>query len=944
MSLFPVLKPRIYCASCKVEQSITDFRILAYEPLTYVDFCASCESKIGTLTMYRDRNLQSATTPAARNMVLSGTDQASVQIEQDAVNYREEQRREFARRELSRKYLLYYTKQFNPSYKAGWVHKDIARRLEKFVKDIEDGKSPRLVLCVPPRHGKACADSTPVFTTEGWKTHGELKVGDYVFSPAGKPVKVVAVSTPSEMTLEVKLTNGASFKVHPNHEWTVYSRPKRDWMTVETNFFMRTTRQGKPLQLASGGRNRYQLPQHRALKLPPKPLPIHPYMLGVWLGDGTAAAAQFCFAEKDRCIADAVSELGYETSGETTSKATGVNYVRFRGVLTSLRELGILGAKRIPELYLRGSITQRLELLAGLIDTDGHVSPDDNRVRIATCSDGLRDDIMELVRGLGMHPYCYTQAPSLSSSGIQGRQPVHYVGFQPVLSIPTRVPRKQITRFVPQTRISIAAVEPCAPEPGRCIQVDAEDGLYLIGRELVPTHNSTLASQELPSWVLGRHPEWEIISASYAINLPVGFSRIIKDRIESPEYKAIFPGTDIRPDARGVEEWLTTKRGRYRAVGVEGGITGTGANILIIDDPIKDYQEAQSETIRDAAYNWYTTTARTRLSPGGGVLLIQTRWHDSDLAGRLLADQQTLLEAGIPRNEMDDWEVITYPAIAECDEWLFPDRTIQAGPEVIPEGALLLRPKDEALHPERYSALELRRIRNSMPPSQWNALYQQNPVPETGEYFTKEMFRTYTSLPGQPEDFAYFMAWDLAIGEKSTNDWTVGTVCAYDYTGSIYILDMIRARMNAPGIIAAALALAKKWPLIQVLGMEYGQIYKTMAPLLKEAMKHEKVRFALTEELKPVTDKLLRARPLQQKMQMGMVYFPVGQPWTGLIEREMLRFPNGSHDDIVDSLAWLARMAMVISPPRPHKAEKKRHTKSWKDELNTRSGGNFMTA
>ena len=609
---FPVLKPLIWCAACKTEQTLGNFRVLRKSPLTYVDFCVSCEAAAGTISLYRDRNLFAATDLRARDIILSGMDVGAVLAENAAADAREEKRREFARRELSRKYLLFYTKQFNPNYMAGWVHKDVARRLEKFVRDVEEKLSPRLMIFMPPRHGK-----------------------------------------------------------------------------------------------------------------------------------------------------------------------------------------------------------------------------------------------------------------------------------------------------------------------------------------------STLASQELPSWVLGKHSDWEIISASYAITLPVGFSRIIKDRIDSLEYEAIFPGTRLRPDARGVEEWLTTRRGRYRAVGVGGGITGTGAEILIIDDPIKDYQEAQSEIIREAAYNWYTSTARTRLSPGGGVLIIQTRWHDGDLSGRLLSDRAMLLEAGVDSDEIDDWEVVSYPALAEYDEWMFPDSTIHVGPDPqeIPPEAKRLRTKEEALHPQRYSSLELRRMRNTMPSVQWNALYQQNPVPETGEYFTKDMFRQFNGLPGAEDEYAYFMAWDLAIGEKSSNDWTVGTVAAYHYSGNLYLMDMVRARMNVHAIIAAMIDMARKWPLMQVMGIEQGQIYKTMAPLVKEAMVREKVRFSLTEELKPVTDKLMRARPLQQKMQMGFIQFPSNQPWVSLVEREMLRFPNGTNDDIVDSLAWLARMAMVISPPKPQSLKPGHKRKSWKEQLTATSGSSsFMTA
>lgn len=611
MSDFPVLKPLIHCGSCGMDQALSEFRLLSDDPVTYIDFCKTCEKQFGTLSLYNKHLGSRWVTRRARQLVITGKDTAAKELESKAVDYREEQTREFARRELARKYFLYYVKQFNPNYLAGWVHKDIARRLEQFVRDVEDGKSPRLMLFMPPRHGK-----------------------------------------------------------------------------------------------------------------------------------------------------------------------------------------------------------------------------------------------------------------------------------------------------------------------------------------------STLASIEYPGWIMGRHPDWEIISASYASSLPIGFSRTIKDRLDDPDYHAIFPGTQLRSDARGVEEWHTTKRGRYRAAGVEGGITGTGAHILIIDDPIKDYQEAQSPKVRENAYNWYTSTARTRMAPGGGVLLIQTRWHDGDLSGMLLTDKQALIEANVPTNEMDDWQVVSYPAIAEYDEYLFPDRSIQVGPEYVPEGAILLRAKDEALHPDRYTAQELRRIRNTMPSVQWNALFQQNPVPETGEYFTKDMFRTYSTLPGAEDEYAYFMAWDLAIGEKAQNDWTVGTVCAYHYTGAIYVLDMIRGRMNVHGIISSMIAMARKWPHIQVLGIEQGQIYKTMAPLLNEAMNFAKVRFSLTEELKPVTDKLMRARPLQQKMQMGLVHFPAAQPWVGLIERELLRFPSGTHDDIVDSLAWLIRMSMVISPPKPRSAVNKgRKPESWKKQLKVATGGkSYMTA
>jgi predicted phage terminase large subunit-like protein len=265
----------------------------------------------------------------------------------------------------------------------------------------------------------------------------------------------------------------------------------------------------------------------------------------------------------------------------------------------------------------------------------------------------------------------------------------------------------------------------------------------------------------------------------------------------------------------------------------------------------------------------------------------------------------------------------------------------------VPDGARLLRPAGEALHPERYPTKELRKIRNTTPPVQWNALYQQNPVPESGEYFTSDMFRTYQGLPGHAEEYTYFMAWDLAIGEKTQNDWSVGIVGALAANGNIYILDMIRDRMGTFQIVSSMLGMAKKYPGLQVLGVEDGQIKKTMWPLLQEAMRKENVSFSIDDNLKPVTDKLMRARPLQSKMQLGQVLVPTGQPWVNRMQHEMLRFPNGQHDDIVDAMAWLIRMSQRLSAPQPKGMMKKKKHKSWKEDLasftNDR-GNSFMTA
>lgn len=458
-----------------------------------------------------------------------------------------------------------------------------------------------------------------------------------------------------------------------------------------------------------------------------------------------------------------------------------------------------------------------------------------------------------------------------------------------------------------------------------------------------PRHGkSTIVSDNFVSWVLGKHPEWEVISTSYAVSLPIGFSRKIRDRIKSPLFKALFPEAGMRADSQNVEAWTLEGGGGYVAAGVGGSITGKGANILVIDDPFKDQEEASSENIREKVWDWFNTTAMSRLAPEAGVLIIQTRWHDADLAGRCITTMKEQLEAGADPDEIDQWEVVSYPAIAEEDEYLFPDGAIELSPDDPPEGARLLRVKGEALHPARYPLKILMRIKNRMPPSQWNALYQQNPVPDDGDFFSRDQFRYVASLPGHRDEYVFFCAWDTAIESKKRNDWTVGVVGAMNDRNELYVIDMIRGRMGSPQIIDSICSFMGRYPLFKA-GVEKGQIYSTLKPMLEDRMRRDKHFITLDDTLQPVTDKQVRAGPLQSMFQLGQVYF-VKQPWTERAEGELLRFPNGTHDDIVDALAWLARMARTMPKPKTQRTRIKPKT-SWKKRLKTtKAPTSFMTA
>lgn len=456
------------------------------------------------------------------------------------------------------------------------------------------------------------------------------------------------------------------------------------------------------------------------------------------------------------------------------------------------------------------------------------------------------------------------------------------------------------------------------------------------------TGKSELGSRHFPAWALGNYPEWEIIATSHTSSLTMSFSRYVRDLLRDPAYTAIFPQTKLDPGSQSIENWNIQAGGGYLAAGIGSGITGRGAHILILDDVVKDLEAANSQTIRDNTWEWYVSTAYTRLAPGGGVLGILTWWHDDDWAGRIM--QTMTMDDG------DQFEIVKYPAINDKgDEYRLPDGVIQQFTlEELPppEGSVLTRPHNTAIHPARYTTEMMLRIKNNMYASgqqrTWNSLYQQNPAPEDGLYFTKDMFRYYSVLPARERCHVY-QAWDFAISEGTASDYTVGVTLYQDENDAIYVADVVRFKSgDSFFIIDQILDYARQWDAT-LLGFEDGQIWKAMQSLY-DKRSQERRQYQSYEIMKPLTDKMVRASPLRGRMQQGKVYFDEKAPWFRELYHELTRFPAGKHDDQVDGISWAVRLTLSQTAPRPVD----RHDKlvSWKDKL--RAGGiagtTFMAA
>lgn len=395
-----------------------------------------------------------------------------------------------------------------------------------------------------------------------------------------------------------------------------------------------------------------------------------------------------------------------------------------------------------------------------------------------------------------------------------------------------------------------------------------------------PRHGKTdLASRALPAWVLGKHPDWAFILGTYGSDFAKDLGRDVRDFIQSPAYQQVFPGTRLKVDTKAQDKQQTTHGGILYAVGRGSALTGRGANVLGIDDPIKDRVEADSQTIRDRLWTWFWQVAMSRLmDKTGRVVLTQTRWHEDDIVGRLTDPSNPHYNP----NEARKWRVIDLPAMAEDND---------------PLG----RRQGAALWPERFDEKFLSGIRNSDPRG-FSALYQCRPSPDEGSFFQAEDLQVYTSPKQLPKQLRYYAASDHAVGLSQHSDKTAMGVVGMDTEGVLWVLpDLFWKRADANTVVNAIIWYIKRYkPLFW--WAERGHITKSIGPFLRTRMLEQQA-FATIDEITPSQDKQTRAQAIHGRISMGRVRFPAFADWWPEARRQLLTFPFGSYDDFVDMLS-----------------------------------------
>ncbi len=382
-----------------------------------------------------------------------------------------------------------------------------------------------------------------------------------------------------------------------------------------------------------------------------------------------------------------------------------------------------------------------------------------------------------------------------------------------------------------------------------------------------PRHGkSELGSRRFPAWFLGRNPTATIMSASYNLDKAEEFGGEVRDIVRSPAYRNLFPNVELKEDTRAKGFWRTSDGGFYISAGVGTALTGRGTvgPIVLIDDPLKDRAEADSERHRLTVQQWYSSVVLSRFPKA--IIVVQTRWHEDDLTGWLLEEQA---KGG------DRWEILELPAISSTGH---------------------------ALWPEFYPLEVLERVKRSTIPRDWSALYQQRPAPDEGAYFKRDWFRWYQD---KPEHLRVYGASDYAVTEGD-GDWTVHVIVGVDPNDNIYLLDVWRGQTTSDQWVQAMIDMVRQWkPLMWI--EEQGQIIKSIGPFLEKRMREERV-YCRREQVSSAADKPTRSRSMQARTSMGKVYLPEKAAFINDFTAELLVFPAGKHDDQVDAFGLIGRM------------------------------------
>ncbi|WP_246801647.1 phage terminase large subunit [Bradyrhizobium genosp. L] len=811
----------------------------------------------------------------------------------------------------------------------GWPLEAICQHLEAIT--FGELNPPRLLENVPPGFMKALDVDTPVLTTWGWKRHGDILPGDFVFGPDGSPKRVEAVTDQRlEAAYEVAFDDESKIVAGAGHLWEVerdfpYGGPGSTRIRHKT---VVTTTELIPSTRGRGTQRPDRIEVCRPIQFPPRRFLIDPYLLGAWLGDGATNSGVIYTAEQDREHFEKLGRITSTTSG--TNGRQDFHRIGIDGFQTKLRVAGLLGNKHIPPDYLESSVEQRTALLQGLMDTDGTVDKVRGSCMFTTKLAHLANELVSLLSSLGIKA---NAKESWSTIAGQKFGPYWQVSFTaPVGMRIFRLDRKQSRVQAAVSKRASGRYVKSIREVGErlvsCLQV--EGSLYLAGTRFVTTHNSLVTNVFWPAWEWGPidRPHLRYVAFSYASTLTLRDNRRFLALLQSQKYQELY--ADRFTLLKVGEELVSNDKTGWKLASSVGGVgTGERGNRVLVDDP-HNVKEQESEVIRTGTVNWFQESIQSRLNDlkKDAIIVIMQRVHEADVSGAIIREMPEYEHLCIP---------IEYDPLRHCETkigWSDP-RTEE----------------DELAWPERFGEDELQVFKRK--PYLWAGQYQQTPRSRKGAIIQRDHWMTWDAEAarehgvqvgedGEPRypEFEFVVASaDTAYTEKEENDPTGFTIWGVfrdkaDQPKALLMwawakhkelhgqlppkqpneskreYDLRCMRMDAWGIVEWIAYSCRRFRVDKLL-IEAKASGITVAQEMQRL--HREDGWSV-ELIKPLGDKVARTHSVEPAFAAGLVYAP-DTTWADKVIDEAEVFPKGEHDDLVDSatqaLSWLRRNGLI---------------------------------
>lgn len=777
-----------------------------------------------------------------------------------------------------------------------------------------------IIISIPFQTGKDLAVATDILTANrGWTTMGEIEVGDLVYAPDGSTTRVTQVhpiAWSPNGCYRVATTDGRSVIAGGEHLWRVEPRDAKP--RLMTTAELADYKLSAEYEVTTDGKKYHT--KHYRLRLPATPLidspevalPLDPYTLGVWLGDGTSESGQLSLNGDDHPhIAALIDGTMTEHRYGTANCVTGA--VRLSGgqaLRKELAALGLLGNKHIPDVYLSAGTDQRLALFRGLMDTDGYAGGG-KAVELTFSDEKLATSAYHLALSLGYRANIAESEARLNGRYISQRWRITFT-VMPDDPNPFALPRKAnaVKRGLHKQTASIASVERTEDTWTRCITVDREDGMFLAGRHLIPTHNSSYFSLLLPSWYLGRYPNRTWLNISYNDDRAKAWGRSSRNLLRQHGHPFFGVTVDVESDSAG--EWhFRDQPGGMISSGIRSTVNGVTANMVSLDDTLKNMEEANSPQVKRRNMDEFDSVIMGRFQSNPNAptkgLIVNTRLVEDDVGGELLA------RAAQPGYDGFPVTLINIKAIAEPDPEeaaSMTDEELDAWRDCL--GRRVGEPLVSRHTPEYY-----RTRKASMPPGMWMSQYQGIPTYSAASMFPEENWRFWVDPDTHHDKLAddewlpqltrQVRVWDLASSEGS-GDWTVGTLLGRDQQGRVFVIDRQRFQ-HAPGEVERLIkATAERDGYGVSIRIERERSGAGITVV--DHYKRELLGFDI-DGVKAEGDKESRATPYSILQNGQKVHLPRHADWVDGWVREHAQMDGKGkrpkHDDQIDTAAYGVR-------------------------------------